>query len=223
MAMATESSAGRSYRNSSWAWKIVVAIVTVVVLVLVGMGVTRLLPNLNPFGTKEVDRSQPVLLESIRDLSQYHAAVGEFQVVIDLEKDVKWVPSFLAGSRALFVAAGSVNAFVDFSGLGGDKLKVSADGKSVEVRLPEPQLDKPNLDQQRSYLYAEQRGVFDRLKSLFEVPDQQQFYVLGEQKLADAAKGAGLVARARANTRSMLVGMLQPLGFQVTFPGTSNT
>jgi len=133
------------------------------------------------------------------------------------------VPSFLAGTRALFVAAGSVNAFVDFSGLGGEALTVSPDGKSVEVRLPDPQLDKPNLDQQRSYLYAEQRGVFDRLKSLFDVADQQQFYVLGEQKLADAAKGAGLIERARTNTRTMLVGMLAPLGYQVTFPGSNTT
>jgi len=213
----------RSFRHSNPVWKIMVALVVVIVLVLVGMGVTRLLPNLNPFGTKEVDRSGPVLLESIRDLSQYHAAVGEFQVVIDLEKDVKWVPSFLAGSRALFVAAGSVNAFVDFSGLKGDALKVSADGKSVEVRLPDPQLDKPNLDQQRSYLYAQERGFFDRLKSLFEVADQQQFYVLGEQKLADAAKGAGLIQRARDNTRGMLISMLQPLGFTVTFPATNSS
>lgn len=219
MAMDTE----RSFRHSNPVWKIMVALVVVIVLVLVGMGVTRLLPNLNPFGTKEVDRSGPVLLESIRDLSQYHAAVGEFQVVIDLEKDVKWVPSFLAGSRALFVAAGSVNAFVDFSGLKGDALKVSADGKSVEVRLPDPQLDKPNLDQQRSYLYAQERGFFDRLKSLFEVADQQQFYVLGEQKLADAAKGAGLIQRARDNTRGMLISMLQPLGFTVTFPATNSS
>ena len=222
MPMATENSAGRSQRSSP-AWKILVAVVTVIVLVLVGMGVTRLLPNLNPFGTKEVDRSGPVLLESVRDLSQYHAAVGEFQVVIDLEKDVKWVPAFLAGSRALFVAAGSVNAFVDFSGLKGEALTVSPDGKSVDVRLPQPQLDKPNLDQQRSYLYADQRGVFDRLKSLFEVADQQQFYVLGEQKLAEAAKSAGLIERARDNTRAMLIGMFQPLGFQVTFPANDNS
>jgi hypothetical protein len=215
--MNSGNSAERTRGRSPVAWKIVVAVVSVVVVMLVGVGITNLIPNLNPFGTKEVDRSGPVLLEAVRDLSQYHAAVGEFQVVVDLEKDVKWVPAFLAGTRALFVAAGSVNAFVDFSGLKGDALKVSADGKSVDVRLPEPQLDKPNLDQKRSYLYAEQRGVFDRLKSLFEVPDQQQFYLVGEQKIADAAKGAGLIQRARDNTRAMLIGMLQPLGFQVSF------
>jgi hypothetical protein len=204
--------------NSARPWRIAGVLVGVVILVLGVMGLTSLLPNLNPFRTQDVDRSQPVLLQSIRDLSQYHAAVGDFQVVIDLEKDVQFVPSWLAGQRALFVAAGSVNAFVDFSELNEDALKVSADGKSVDVRLPPPRLDKPNLDQQRSYLFAQERGVWDRLKSLFEVPDQQQFYAMGEQKIADAAAGAGLIERAEDNTRAMLIGMLQPLGYQVTFP-----
>ncbi|HET9142828.1 DUF4230 domain-containing protein [Actinophytocola sp.] len=198
-------------------WRIVGFLAGVVVLVLGVMGVTTLLPNLNPFSSKDVDRSQPVLLQSIKDLAQFHAAVGEFQVVIDLEKDVNWVPSFLAGERALFVAAGTVNAYVDFSQLKNDALKVSPDRKSVEIRLPPAQLDKPNLDQKRSYLFAQQRGIWDRLTSLFEVPDQQQFYTAGEQKIAEAAKSAGLLERADKNTRAMLIGMIQPLGYQVTF------
>lgn len=199
-------------------WRIAGIVVAVIVVALVAMGLASLIPNLNPFRTDEVDRSGPALLKSIRDLSQYHAAVGEFQVVIDLEKDVAWVPSFIAGQRALFVATGTVNAFVDFSGLKDDALTVSPDGESVEVRLPPAQLDKPNLDQQRSYLFAQQRGVWDRLRSLFEVADQQQFYTLGEQKIADAAQHAGLAKRAEDNTRAMLIGMLNTLGLQVTFP-----
>ena len=188
------------------------------VLMLVAMGLVALIPNLNPFTTKEIDRSGPVLMESIRDISQYHAAVGEFQVVIDLEKDVKFVPDFLAGSRALFVAAGSVNAFVDFSGMSGDALKVNPETKSVEIKLPEPKLDKPNLDQQRSYLFAQQRGIWDRFKSLFEVADQKQFYTMGEQKIAEAAKTSGLLDRAKANTKTMLTGMMQSLGYTANFP-----
>lgn len=199
-------------------WRVISVLLGVVILVLGVMGLTSLVPNLNPFRTEEVDRSQPVLLQSIRDLSQYHAAVGDFQVVVDLEKDVKLVPSWLSGERALFVAAGSVNAFVDFSGLNGDALTVSEDRTKVEVRIPPAALDKPNLDQQRSYLYAQQRGVWNRLSTLFEAPDQQQFYVLAEQKIAEAAVHAGLTKRAEDNTRAMLIGMLEPLGYQVTFP-----
>ena len=69
-----------------------------------------------------------------------------------------------------------------------------------------------------SYLFAQQRGIWDRFKSLFEVSDQKQFYAMGEQKIAEAAKNAGLIERAKTNTRTMLSGMLQSLGFQVSFP-----
>ncbi|HEV2784516.1 MAG TPA: DUF4230 domain-containing protein [Actinophytocola sp.] len=203
--------------SSNRLWRIAWVLVAVVVLALGAIGLATLVPNLNPFRTEEIDRTQPALLESIKDLSQYHAAVGEFQVVVDLEKDVAFVPSFLAGERALFVAAGSVNAFVDFSGLTGDALTVSEDRKSVEIRLPPAQLDKPNLNQDRSYLFATQRGIWNRLSSLFQAPDQQQFYQVAEQKIGEAAKAAGLTKRAEDNTRAMLVGMMSTLGYQVTF------
>jgi hypothetical protein len=193
-----------------------VALVAVVGLAVVIGGVTSLW-RLNPFGSETVDRSQPALLQSIRDLSQYHAAVGDFQVVIDVERDVKLVPSALAGQRTLFVAAGTVNAYVDFAGLSEDALKVSPDNKTVEVRLPRAQLDKPNLDQSRSYVFAQQRGVFDRLGDVVGTPDQQQFYVLAEQKIADAAQQAKITDQAERNTRTMLTGMFQALGYQVTF------
>jgi hypothetical protein len=168
------------------------------------------------FGEQTVDRSQPAVLKSVRDLSQYHAASGEFQVVLDIEQDVKWVPAALAGERTLFVAAGSVNAYVDLGTLSDDGLVLSPDGKSVEIRLPAPRLDKPNLHHDRSYVFSQERGLVNRLNALIEVPDQQRFYVAAETKIADAAKESELLKRAEDNTRTMLTGMLQGLGFQVT-------
>ncbi len=74
-------------------------------------GLIRLLPGLhNPFSERDVDRSQPVILQSIQDLSRYEAAAGNFQVVIDLEKDARFLPSVVRGQRTLFVAAGAVGA-----------------------------------------------------------------------------------------------------------------
>jgi len=199
-------------------WRLVVGVLAIgLVLVLAGGGVTSFMRGLNPFGTKEVDRSQPAMLESIRDLSQYHAAVGEFQVVIDVERDVKNVPSILAGQRTLFVAAGTVNAYVDFSGMTVDGLKVSPENKTVEVRLPRPALDKPNLDPERSYVFVQQRGVLDRLNDLVKGADQHDFYVLAEQKIAAAAEESRLRDQAEENTRNMLKGMLGSLGYQVSF------
>ena len=186
-------------------------------LVLAVGGVTSFWRGMNPFGTDTVDRSQPALLQSIRDLSQYHAAVGDFQVVLDVEKDVKLVPSIIAGQRTLFVAYGTVNAFVDFSGMTGDALKVSQEAKTVEVRLPPAELDKPNLDPERSYVFAQQRGAWDRLNDLVKGADQHEFSARAEQKIAAAAEESKLRDQADQNTRAMLVGMLGSLGYTVTF------
>jgi hypothetical protein len=191
-------------------------VVAVVVVVAAAMQVVGVLPKLDLFGKSTVDRSQPAVLHAVRDLSQYHAAVGDFQVVIDIEDDVKWVPDALAGQRTLFVAAGTVNAYVDFSRLVDDSLVVSPDGKSVRLTLPPAALDKPNLDNERSYVFSQQRGLIDQLTALVDPPNQQRFYVAAEQRLATAATESGLIAKAEQNTRTMLTGMLQALGFQVT-------
>jgi Protein of unknown function (DUF4230) len=200
-------------------WRLAAGVVVLgLVLVLAIGGVTSLWRGMNPFGTKTVDRSEPALLQSIRDLSQYHAAVGDFQVVIDVEQDVKLVPAILAGQRTLFVAAGTVNAFVDFSGMTEDGLKVSQEAKTVEVRLPPAALDKPNLDPEHSYVFAQQRGAWNRLNDLLKGADQHNFYVLAEQKIAAAAEASKLRDQAEQNTRTMLIGMLGSLGYRVTFP-----
>jgi hypothetical protein len=168
-----------------------------------------------PFGDSSIDRSQPAMLKSVRDLSQYHAAAGEFQVVLDIENDVKWVPAALAGERTLFVAAGSVNAYVDLGTLKDDGLIVSADGKTVELKVPKPQLDKPNIHHDRSYVFSQQRGLVNDLQALAGPPDLQRFYLAGEAKITEAARQSELLKRAEDNTRAMLTGMLQSLGFQV--------
>ncbi|HUQ61823.1 DUF4230 domain-containing protein [Lentzea sp.] len=189
------------------------------VLIILGSAVF-VFGQFKPFGDEEtIDRSQPAMLKSVRDLSQFHAAAGEFQVVLDIENDVKWVPAALAGERTLFVAAGSVNAFVDFGTLKDDGLVVSPDRKTVELRLPKPQLDKPNMHHDRSYIFSQERGLVNDLQALAGPPDQQRFYVAAEAKLAEAAKQSELLKRAEDNTRVMLTGMLQSLGFQVKVVG----
>ena len=171
----------------------------------------------SPFQVSQIDRSQPTLLKSIKDISQYHAAVGNFEKVLDIEDDVAGMPAIIAGRRTLFVAAGTVNAYVDLAGLADKDLTLSPDGKSVTVRLPEPQLDKPNIDHDRSYMFSQDRGVFDRIADAIETPQQGQFYKLAETKFAAAAEESDLRKRAAENTRSMLTGMFSSLGIQVTF------
>ncbi|GAA2973996.1 DUF4230 domain-containing protein [Actinokineospora diospyrosa] len=193
-----------------------IGIVGVLVLVVaagaVGVGASGWLAP----GTDTVDRSQPAVLQAVRDLSEYHAAAGDYQVVVDIEKDVRYVPAEIAGERTLFVAAGSVDAFIDFRGLADNALTVDQQAKTVQIRLPKAQLSKPNLDNQRSYLYRQERGLFDQLSALVSAPqDQREFYVAAEKRISEAAQKSGLTARAEKNTLSMLTGMFDALGYRV--------
>jgi hypothetical protein len=171
--------------------------------------------RLNPAGEQVIDRSGPALLRSITDLSRFEAATGTFQVVVDLEKDANFLPDAVKGSRTLFVGAGGVDAYVDFSALAKDAVSVSADRREVTVRLPRAQLEKPNLDNRRSYVFAQQRGLIDRAQDLLSASpaDQRELYVLAEQKIAEAAGASDLRTRADTNTRTMLEGLLRSLGF----------
>ena len=91
----------------------------------------------SPFTTTTKDHSPPPVLTELRDLADFHAAQAQFEVTLDLEKDVKWVPSAIAGERVQFVGVGTVDAVVDFSALGAGAVKISDDAKSVVVTLPE--------------------------------------------------------------------------------------
>ena len=103
-------------------------------------------PQLNPFGTETKDRSNPALLQSLQKLNEYRAARANLEQVVDIERDTKLVPSFLKGERTVLVAAGEVDARVDFRRLGPRALDVSPDRKQVLITLPAPQLASARLD-----------------------------------------------------------------------------
>ncbi|KAB2345987.1 DUF4230 domain-containing protein [Actinomadura rudentiformis] len=192
-------------------------IVATIALVLLAQQTLRMLPDwINPFDEKPKDRSGPVLLQSIRDLSRYEAASGNFQVIVDLEKDAKFLPSAVRGSRTLFVGHGSVDAYVDFSKIADGAITVNADRTAVTVRLPKAQLEPTNLDTQKSYVFSAQRGLINRFGDFFgnNPNNQQQLYVLAAQKIQTAANESGLPGRADRNTRQMMEQLLKSLGFK---------
>ncbi|MEV0582255.1 DUF4230 domain-containing protein [Nonomuraea sp. NPDC050310] len=193
-----------------------------VLLALAVVGVRLVWSWADPFGEQTVDRSQPVLLQSIHNLSRFEAATGSFQVVVDLEKDANFLPDAIKGSRTLFVGAGNVDAYVDFSGLAKDAVTVNQDRTQATIKIPRAQLEKPNLDNSRSYVFAQQRGFVDRVSDFLagSPPDQRELYTLAEKKINEAALASDLRNRADTNTKLMLEGLLKSLGFtkvSVTF------
>ncbi|MER7482659.1 DUF4230 domain-containing protein [Streptomyces sp. NPDC126510] len=202
-------------RMPGWA-KVVTALVLLLVVFFAGLRLS-VIPGLKDlFGTETQDRSGPALLKSIQDISRYDAASGNFQVVVDLEKDAKLLPDAIRGTRTLYVGAGTVDAYVDLGKVGENDVRVNGDRTSATLRLPHAQLGKPALDPDRSYAVSKQRGLFDRLGDLFsDNPNgEQAVQKLAVRHIGDAAKESELTARAEANTTGMLEGLLRSLGFK---------
>ncbi|MEU7904038.1 DUF4230 domain-containing protein [Actinoplanes sp. NPDC049118] len=187
-----------------------------IVAMCLGLRAVNVLPGFdNPFSDRTTDRSQPVLLQSMRDLSRYVAADGTFQVIVDLQENRENVPDFLLSKRTLFVGSGTVEEYVDFGSLAEGAVKVNNNDKSVTIELPPPQQGQAALDMQRSYVVAEERGLLNRIGDAFrsDPGQQQRVYQLAQQRITEAARGSGLDQRARDNTRKMLQGLLTSLGY----------
>src|ERR1700743_3106065 len=93
-------------------------IVGLVVLALV-LSAVHLLPQLrNPFGETTTDRSQPVVLKSISQLSRYEAATGSFEVVVDL-KSSSFLPSFSKAVTRCLSARAAISRTWTFRSLKG--------------------------------------------------------------------------------------------------------
>jgi hypothetical protein len=186
----------------------------VLVVVLVAGSVAGLLDLGGLFSKTDVDRSPPVLLKELRNLAEFHAAEGEFEATIDKEEDVPVLPSFIWGESVIFVAVGTVPASVDFSGLSGDAVQVTADG-AVTISLPAPVLGEPVVDPRRSHVADRDRGIVDRIGGVFEddPTSERELYLAAGKRLAKAARESNLVERAKENTTKMLDGLLRRLGF----------
>jgi hypothetical protein len=169
----------------------------------------------NPFRTETVDRSQPAVLKAIQDLEQLRAASGHFEVIVDVEKDTRFVPAVIRGERVLFVAVGTVDAGVDLAGVDEDAVDVR--GRRASIDLPAARLLAVRVDPERSYVYDRDRGLIDRVASILQdsPTGERELYSLAEDKLVAAARGgSGLLARAERNTRATLTALLRALGFE---------
>ncbi|MEV6590207.1 DUF4230 domain-containing protein [Streptomyces acidicola] len=205
----------RARHLPGWA-KLLTVLVVLVVVVLAAVPLLVLGGLKDVFGEETHDRSGPALLKSIQDISRYDAATGNFQVVVDLEKDAKYLPDAIRGTRTLYVGAGTVDAYVDLGKVGENDVTVNEDRTAATLHLPHAALGKPALDPDRSYAVSKQRGLLDRIGDLFsDNPNSEQaVQKLASQHIGEAARESRLTSRAESNTTGMLEGLLRSLGFE---------
>jgi Protein of unknown function (DUF4230) len=196
----------------------------VVLLVALGIGVGSVvgkwLPGLPAQET--VDRSPAALLIAVRDIADYHAATGTYQVVVDVEHDTQYVPEMISSDRSTLLATGSVDARVDFSSLGTGAVSITPDRRQATIQLPAPTLAPATIDPAKTRVVGRERGLVQRVEdAMGDHPrDDSELYQLATKKLNAAAVQSDLTGRAATNTRAMLTGLAQSLGYDtvtVTF------
>ena len=198
--------------------KLVAAAAGLALLVPVGFGIAdavdRWMPD--PPATQTVDRSPAALLLAMRDIADFHAASGTYQVLVDVEHDSPYLPPMISGERSTLFATGNVDARVDFSGLGPGAITMSDDRRSATITLPAPRLTSATLDPAQTRIVGRERGLVQRVEdAVSDNPrDDSELYRMAAAKLDAAAAQSDLTTRAADNTRAMLTGLAQGLGYE---------
>jgi hypothetical protein len=203
--------------------KVVAAVAGVALIVPLGIGVADTVDRwTTPPSTQQIDHSPAPLVLAMRDIAQYHAAQGTYQVLVDVEHDTPYLPSVISGERSTLFATGTVDAQVDFSTITPAAVTVSPDRRSATIALPAPQLGSAVIDPTQSRVVGRERGLAQRIGDAIDdnPTDDSDLYRLAATKLDAAAAQSDLTTRAANNTRAMLTGLAQSLGYEsvtVTF------
>jgi hypothetical protein len=203
--------------------KLLAAAAALAIALPVGAQLAGMFPALSAtFAPQTVDRGPAPLMAALSDISEYHAATGAFQVLVDIERDTPHIPALISGERTTLFATGHVDALVDLSGLGPERVSASADQSAVTFALPPARLAPATLDPAATRVVGRERGVVERLAGVLQnnPVDDEDLYQLAARKLDETARASDLTARAEANTRDMLTSLARSLGYEqvtVTF------
>jgi len=118
----------------------------------------------------------------------------------------------LFGDRLLFVAHGYVIAGIDMGKIKAEDLQL--DGEILNVRLPAAEVLVATLDNDKSYVYDRQTGLFTQGDPNLESQARQ----VAEQEILKAAIADGILDNAATNAQTYLRWFFETLGYkQVNF------
>ena len=120
--------------------------------------------------------------------------------------------AILFGDSLIFVAHGTVIAGIDLADLDQDDLWL--EGGTLYVRLPEPQIFIATIDNDKSYVYDRDTGLFTKGNIDLETLARQA----AEEEIEKAAAEDGILDLAQTNAEYYLSRLFQTLGYpQVVF------
>lgn len=154
-----------------------------------------------------VDRGGMVL--QMRALARLETQRYTVERVIEARIERGDVLDLVLGERLLLIASGEAVAGVDLAALTADDVIVSADGRSVTVRLPPSEVFSVSLDSERTRVYDRQTGLLAR-------PDrdlERQARLEAETTILATACEQGMMQRATDEAQRAVEQLLRALAF----------
>ena len=147
------------------------------------------------------------IINDVRSLARLETIQYSVEKIITAEtgQDV-FGPLF--GDRLLFVAHGVVIAGIDLNQLEASDLKLRS-GVLI-VRLPEAEIFIATLDNEKSYVYDHQTGLFTKGEQDMETLARQA----AEKEIYNAALEDGILDQAAVNAEAYLSKLFSTLGFE---------
>jgi hypothetical protein len=166
---------------------------------------TRVAAALNPTPTILAD---PItIIRDVRSLARLETIQYTVEKVITAETG-QGALAPLFGDKLIFVAHGEVIAGVDMSKLGADDLELR-DGV-LHVRLPAPEIFVATLNNEKSYVYNRDTGLFTHGDVNLESSARR----LAETEIAKAAVEDDVLGQAQRNAENYLARLFDSLGYE---------
>lgn len=178
----------------------------------VGLGIGRCSSQsaAPPAASVTVVRPTPNVVTAVRDLERLEGAQFHMERVIDLKEKQRALFGLVEAEDAiLLVAAGDVTAGVDLSRVGDGDVKVDDAKTHAEIVLPPPEILSARIDNERTYVHRRDTDVLAKRKESLETRARRE----AERSIVEAAKEAGILERARKNTRNTVGSLVKSLGF----------
>ncbi len=146
------------------------------------------------------------IIHDVRTLARLETIQYSIEKVVTADSGQQEL-AILFGDRLIFVAHGTVIAGIDLAQLSEDDLWL--DGGTLYVRLPEPRVFVATLDNDKSYVYDRNTGLFTKGNIDLETLARQT----AEEEIEKAATEDGILDIAQTNAEYYLSSLFRTLGY----------
>jgi hypothetical protein len=146
------------------------------------------------------------IIHEVRSLARLETLQYSIEKIITADSGQgDW--GFLFGDKLIFVAHGRVIAGIDLEKIKTEDIRFEKD--VLHMKLPEAELFSVALDNEKSYVYDRETGIFTSGNVNLETLARQS----AEEEIRKAALEDGILEQAKMNGENFLIRLVRSLGY----------